>query len=107
VITEDDYIEFLSLGPATRMVPIGILKKLLNDSRLLFLGYSLRDWNLRVIIRKVLKEGVRTQSYAINLDATELERETWDRHRVQINRIELGKFIEELEDRLDTSLAIR
>ena len=46
VITEDHYIDYLSHVELTDSIPIIVLDKLRN-SHLLFLGYSLRDWNLR------------------------------------------------------------
>lgn len=52
VITEDDYIEYLAEEPLDSMLPKSIMNKLI-ENHLLFLGYSLRDWNLRVFFRRL------------------------------------------------------
>ena len=52
VITEDHYIDYLSRSPVESLVPIQILDKL-RDSHCLFLGYTMRDWNLRVFLKRI------------------------------------------------------
>ena len=46
VITQDHYIDYLSDGPVTELIPIQILQKL-QKSHCLFLGYTMSDWRLR------------------------------------------------------------
>ena len=43
LVTEDDFIGYLSRSPAESLVPVQILDKL-RESRFLFLGYGVRDW---------------------------------------------------------------
>jgi hypothetical protein len=52
VITEDDYIDYLSQGDIGAQIPM-ILRERMTDSHFLFLGYSMRDWNLRVILNRI------------------------------------------------------
>jgi hypothetical protein len=52
VITEDDYIKYLSQGDIGSGIP-AMLKQRMEDSHFLFLGYSMRDWNLRVILTRI------------------------------------------------------
>ena len=40
------------------------------DSHFLFLGYTMRDWNLRVFLTAVFGEQLRTRSWAIQRDPT-------------------------------------
>jgi hypothetical protein len=52
VITEEDYVRFLSLMTSSAAIP----KRLdlhMRGKSLLFLGYGLRDWNLRVMLEKL------------------------------------------------------
>lgn len=51
VLTENDYVDFFAQDLLNR-IPTRILE-LLRTSRLLFLGYSLEDWNFRVLLRKL------------------------------------------------------
>src|SRR5207247_9937895 len=58
IITEDDYIEFLTV--ATRKDdPVGVpllIESELVDSTLLFLGYSLEDWDFRTIYKGLIEK---------------------------------------------------
>jgi hypothetical protein len=55
VITEDNYIEYLTRTDIRKLIPKGLVGKLRNSS-ILFLGYSLRDWNLRAIFHRIWQE---------------------------------------------------
>jgi hypothetical protein len=52
VITEDNYIDYLSRGDIGAQIPITVRERM-TDSSFLFLGYSMRDWNLRVILSRI------------------------------------------------------
>ena len=60
VITEDHYIDYLSRSPIESLVPVQILDKL-RDSHCLFLGYTVRDWNLRVFLKRIWEGSARGQ----------------------------------------------
>ena len=55
VITEDNYIDYLTRTDVRRLIPKGLLAKLRNSS-ILFLGYGMRDWNLRAIFHRIWQE---------------------------------------------------
>ena len=52
VITEDSYIDYLSGGDVGALIPIALWQRMTSSS-FLFLGYSLSDWNLRVILNRI------------------------------------------------------
>lgn len=55
VLTEDDYLDFLiKISENTQFLPSPILRALAGTS-LLFVGYSLSDWNFRVLLRGITK----------------------------------------------------
>jgi SIR2-like domain len=61
LMTEDDYIDFtvsLSERPTSKPDPIipHFIRRALGDTNLLFLGYSLDDWNFRVLMRHLIKQ---------------------------------------------------
>ncbi len=63
VLTEDDYLDFLvRLGRHLNMVP-PIIQGAISQSSLLFIGYSLRDWNFRVLHRVLLSEVQKSQKW--------------------------------------------
>jgi SIR2-like protein len=55
VLTEDDYLDFLiNLAREGDLLPHSI-EKAFSDTSLLFIGYSLSDWNFRVLFRSVVQ----------------------------------------------------
>ncbi|HEY2294118.1 MAG TPA: SIR2 family protein [Thermoanaerobaculia bacterium] len=54
VITEEDYVEFLSRLTFNTAIP-SIFYPYFRERSFLFLGYSLRDWNLRVLLKNLSK----------------------------------------------------
>jgi hypothetical protein len=57
VLTEDDYFEYLiRMSKDMRRVIPDQIKGALAQSVVLFIGYSLRDWDLRVILRGLLSQ---------------------------------------------------
>ena len=119
VITENNYIEYLARTDIRRLIPKGLAAKL-RSSSILFLGYSLRDWNLRAIFHRVWQEEkLGWKSWAIRrpLDplppdlagdptALELQRQRelegeleeafWDDRGVDIFDVDLGVYTDAL-----------
>ena len=54
VLTEDDYLDFLiKIGQDDSILPSRI-EQAFTTTSLLFVGYSLSDWNFRVLFRNVV-----------------------------------------------------
>jgi hypothetical protein len=102
VITEDHYIEYLTRTNINELFPVHLLNTLLY-SHLLFLGYAMRDWNLRVILHRILKQrGKGPESWAIQKVADELEKTLWRERDVNIQEVALKPYVEKLAQCLDT-----
>ena len=100
VITEDHYIEYLAEEALEKLLPITLLDKLRND-HLLFLGYSLKDWNFRVFLRRLKKERrTRRNSWAIMLEADETDEKFWTENKVEIKEMALDTYMTELLGKL-------
>ena len=98
VITEDHYIDYLTRTELTNLVPATVAAKL-RKSHFLFLGYGLRDWNMRVILHRIAGEQRLTyQSWAIQRSPTDLDRKFWDRRGVDIFDIDLGEYVSRLSE---------
>jgi hypothetical protein len=98
VITEGDYVDFLSRMAAKDRHPFGVLP-VLPRQELPFLGYSLRDWNLRVILRKLTNARPVTEqakSWAIQRDPSELEVKLWEKRNVNIYNEDINSFVSNL-----------
>jgi hypothetical protein len=83
VITEDDYVDYLTRANIAHLFPIKLAEKI-KRSHFLFLGYSLRDWNFRVMLYRLRREGSKQQSWAIEADPDPVDRVTWPVRRVDI-----------------------
>ena len=96
VVTEDDYIDYLSRSDVAAAVPVGLAAKL-RRSHFLFLGYTMADWNLRVILSRLWSDQPLTyRSWAVQPDAKALEREFWRRRDVDVLELPLERYIETL-----------
>jgi SIR2-like domain len=98
VITEDHYIDFLSRGTEiTSLIPVGVAARLKVGS-FLFLGYSLRDWNLRVILNRLWRDQrLPSKSWAIQKESEEYDRQFWSRRNVEIRAEDLADYVERLQ----------
>lgn len=104
VITEDDYIEFLTMvcGDEDKMgIPKQIISTL-KTSTILFLGYSLEDWNFRSIHRGLIEqlaEEEQQPSFAIQKEPSEFWVRFWQGKNVEIYNADLYEFAEQLQQK--------
>jgi hypothetical protein len=100
VITEDDYIDFLSRTNLSALVPAPLLATMFS-SHFLFLGYSLQDWNLRVILHRIWSE--QSHDYAdwsIQHPVNPIEQRLWAKRNVDVQDVPLSEYVAELQHRL-------
>jgi hypothetical protein len=103
VITEDQYIEYLSEEPMEKLLPPRLLQKMREKHHLLFLGYSLRDWNFRVFLRHLKRNArQRYRSWAVLLGADEVEKRFWEQNGVDIVNVDLRTYVDALQQELDS-----
>jgi hypothetical protein len=98
LITEEDYVDFLA---GDNYVP-PYVSALMEGKDILFLGYSLEDWNVRVILRKLVKRAVPepVSFWAIVRGRSDIEQQIWQARDVNIYPMDLGDFAEELAKQL-------
>jgi SIR2-like domain len=101
VITEDHYIDYIARADIARLFPVTLAAKL-RTSHFLFLGYSLRDWNLRVMLYRLWgeQEGKNFKSWAIQKSPDLIDRAAWDERGVDILDIKVEDFVAAVEERL-------
>jgi hypothetical protein len=100
VISEDDYIDYLARTDLNNLIPPTLLERL-QKAHFLFLGYSLRDWNLRVILHRIAASRIMpSKSWAIMRDPADLDKEFWESRDVKIFDVPLEHYIEALDGRL-------
>jgi len=100
VITEDHYIDYLTNTDLSSLMPVKLAAKLRN-SHFLFLGYGLKDWNLRVILHRIWGEQRLTyKSWAIQMHPTPEEQALWSKREVEILDESLDHYIATLAESL-------
>jgi SIR2-like domain len=105
VITEDHYIEYLARIDLDNKLPQTVLG-VLRNSHLLFLGYGLRDWNLKAMLYKLWTERLSDRDWwAVQLRPDPLEVKSWRRRGVEIFDLPLDRYVAELRTRFGDSLA--
>lgn len=101
VITEDHYIDYLTRTDISNLIPVTLAAKL-RRSHFLFLGYGLRDWNLRVILHRIWgAQKLTYKSWAVQLRPHSVEEESWRKRDVDILDVPLERYVQTLSDRIN------
>jgi DNA-binding SARP family transcriptional activator len=95
-VSEDDHIDYLAGAEAAGTVPVQIAARL-RRSHLLFLGYAVDDWSLRVFLRRVWgHDRLAYRSWAVQSAAEALARELWQERGVEAYDVGLEAYSEQL-----------
>ena len=95
-VSEDDHIDYLAGVEAAGTVPVQIAARL-RRSHLLFLGYAVDDWSLRVFLRRVWgHDRLAYRSWAVQSAAESLARELWRERGVDAYDVTLDGYSEHL-----------
>jgi DNA-binding SARP family transcriptional activator len=96
VVTEDDYIDYLAQTELAAAVPVS-LAATLRRSHFLFIGYTMADWNLRVILHRLWgDQPLSYHSWAVQPEPKTLEREFWHRRDVDVLELPFEQYAETL-----------
>lgn len=110
IVTEDDYISFLTVAGMEGIGVPRLITKNITPNTLLFLGYSLEDWDFRTIHRgliKTLSKHQKRQSFAIQKKPADYWVTFWEQQGIKIYDIDLYDFAELLESRYQTKYGQR
>ena len=108
VITETDYVDFLARIASRSAIP-ALFSTHCRDRSLLFLGYSLRDWNFRTMLHSLNRFFAKRSaaygeeeipSWAIDEHFSELEMKFWQKRGVYPYEIGIDEFVETLRARM-------
>jgi hypothetical protein len=123
VITEEDYVDFLSRMTGQTAIPARFMLEF-RKRRFLFLGYGLRDWNFRVMLKNLRltpagagggpggvvtvtgagQDGVTAaatedlRAWAIQHQPSDLELTLWRARKVNIYDLDIDTFVAKLRD---------
>ena len=105
VVTEDDYIEYLAQSEVASVVPVALGAKL-RRSHFLFLGYTMADWNLRLLLHRLWgDQPLSYRSWAVQPEPMPIEREFWRRRDVDVLEIPLERYVTALAQQAGLELA--
>jgi len=101
IITEDDYIDFLTLlGSKEHGVPKKI-GEMLKDSDLLFLGYSLEDWDFRALYKVVMgafdANGFPPLRYSVQWEPPSYWNKFWSKEGIEVVDQDVYAFADDLK----------
>lgn len=102
LITEDDYIQFLTVVSIDNVGVPKLITKNLVPNTLLFLGYGLEDWDFRTIYKGLIEPLPKHQSrksFAIQKDPSTFWVDFWKNKGVIIYNVDLYDFAEQLEEK--------
>jgi hypothetical protein len=111
VITEEDYVDFLSLMTRQVAVPSMFMRHF-RERHFLFLGYGLHDWNLRVVLRNLkpilpsdddtsvtsTEQDHGRTSWAVQYRPSKLEVALWNARKVKIYDVDISEFVKRLRE---------
>jgi len=97
LITEEQYVDFLGRSES-RQLPQMLVAEMRGRS-FLFLGYGLRDWNIRVLLHKLARaRGTeRIRSWAIVRNPGLAEQRVWEAQNVKMLDLDINDFVTGLE----------
>ena len=109
VITQSDYIRYLTyLNDVDRGMPEYFRKTIIPQFTLLFLGYSLEDWNFRVIWEGVLSNqanlNLNKEAYALVKNPSHFQTRYWARRNVVVLDEDLTDFARKLAEHFNLEI---
>ena len=112
VITENHYIDYMTQSDISQQLPATLLE-VMADSHFLFLGYSMRDWNLRVILRRIWgQRRLAYRSWAVQMPLEDerqnrIEQRLWSYRRdIDLLQCDLEGYIARLGERLESAVVL-
>jgi hypothetical protein len=110
VITEEDNVDFLARLATKTAIPSSLAAHF-QDRGLMFVGYSLTDWNLRIFVQGLKRVFEKRRSAAADDDGdirswtiqsapTSLEVKIWEKRGVDAYAVDYETFATGLRDRL-------
>jgi DNA-binding SARP family transcriptional activator len=95
-VSEDDHIDYLVGGDAAGAVPVQLAARL-RRSHLLFLGYAVDDWSLRVFLRRIWGgDRLAYRSWAVQQGSQPVATELWRERGADVYDVSIDAYAEQL-----------
>lgn len=83
VLTENDVVSYFSSPAALELIP-ALLNARTGNARFLFLGYSLRDWDIRFLLDRIWSMQRQDMSWAVLYGTSPVTKTLWGKRGVEI-----------------------
>jgi len=109
VISDNDYVDYISrMSTNEGVIPVYV-GKLMRDKPFLFLGYSLKDWNVRSVFESMVRkrgspEGVKDCLVARNY--TPLDAAYYNKHNILVLKSDLNSFVDGIRRHIPHEVSI-
>jgi hypothetical protein len=104
VISDNDYVEYISrMSTNEGVIPVCV-GTLMRDKPFLFLGYSLKDWNVRSVFETMTRKrgapgGVL--DYLVTRGYSPLDEAYYEKHRIRVLKSTLSEFVSGIRAHID------
>jgi hypothetical protein len=92
VLTEDEILTYFGSPAVTDLIP-ELLGARVGNGRFLFLGYSLRDWNIRFLLSKFWESRRQEMSWAVLFKTSQLTKTLWGKRGVEILDVAIEEYL--------------
>ena len=100
-VSESDHIDYLAQTDVAAVLPVALAARL-RTSHLVFLGYPVRHWSLRVFLHRVFgREQLRYRSFAVGTGIDPFERQLWAARGIDAVAVPADSYAAALADRLE------
>ncbi len=108
-ITQDHFIKYMARSEVSKLIPAKLMEQLRGGS-LLFMGYPIQDWTVRVMLNRIWSDREhRTNDYpswAIEADPQPLNNDYWDQWDVKVIQATTEEYLDGLTEKLKALPAI-
>ena len=92
LLNEDELVSYFGSAAALELLP-ELLRARVGIPRFLFLGYSLRDWNIRFLLARLWSSRRQDMSWAVLYNASRVSKTLWGKRGVEILDVPIEGYL--------------
>lgn len=92
VLTENEVVSYFSSPAALELIP-ALFNARAGNARFLFLGYSLRDWNIRFLLDRIWSMQRQDMSWAVLFNTSRVTKTLWEKRGVEILDVAIEAYL--------------
>ena len=92
VLTEDDFVSYFA-SPAVNELIAELVVSRIGTPRFLFMGYSLRDWNIRFLLNQLWSKRRPELSWAVLFGASNVTKTLWGKRGIEVLDVPIETYL--------------